>query len=96
MRGASPHLRVGNISSRRAIIDVRDLVEALILLSELGDPGEAYNISADDAHRIGDLIPIFAGLAGTRLAATVDPALLRPSDEPCILGNCERLKQRTG
>lgn len=96
MRGASPHLRVGNISSRRAIIDVRDLVEALILLSELGEPGEAYNISADDAHRIGDLIPIFAGLAGTRLAATVDPALLRPSDEPCILGNCERLKQRTG
>ena len=96
MRGADPLLRVGNIGSRRAIIDVRDLVEALILLAEFGEPGEAYNISADAAHRIGDLIPMFEDLAGTRLAATVDPALLRPSDEPCILGNCERLKQRTG
>lgn len=96
MRGADPHLRVGNIGSRRAIIDVRDLVEALILLAEFGEPGEAYNISADAAHRVGDLIPMLETLAGTRLVAAVDPSLLRPSDEPCILGNCDRLKQRTG
>lgn len=96
MRGADTNLRVGNLDSRRAIIDVRDLVEALILLAGCGEPGEAYNISADAAHRISDLVSMFEGLAGTRLKATVDPVLLRPSDEPCILGNCDRLKQRTG
>ncbi len=96
MRGGAPHLRVGNIESRRAIIDVRDLVDALILLAEFGEPGEAYNISADAAHRIGDLIAMFEDLAGIRLPARQDPALLRPSDEVCILGNSERLKQRTG
>lgn len=96
MRGARPGLRVGNIESRRAIIDVHDLVHALILLAEFGDPGEAYNICADTAHRIGDLIPLFEELAGTRLHPEIDPSLLRPSDEACILGSTDRLKQRTG
>jgi GDP-4-dehydro-6-deoxy-D-mannose reductase len=96
MRGADPELQVGNLSARRAIIDVRDLVGALMLLVEHGDPGEAYNICADDAHRIGDLIPLFEQLAGTRLHPLVDPRLLRPTDEACILGSTDRLKQRTG
>lgn len=96
MNGADPTLLVGNIETRRAIIDVADLVQALILLAKFGDPGEAYNISADTAHRIGDLIPLFEQLAGTRLHPTLDPTLLRPSDEACILGSTERLKQRTG
>jgi nucleoside-diphosphate-sugar epimerase len=96
MRGANAALRVGNIETRRAIIDVRDLVDALILLAEFGDPGEAYNICADTAHRIGDLIPLFEQFAGTRLYPEIDPSLLRPSDEACILGSTDRLKQRTG
>lgn len=96
MRGGNAALRVGNIETRRAIIDVRDLVQALILLTEFGDPGEAYNICADTAHRIGDLIPLFERFSGIRLHPEVDPSLLRPSDEACILGSTDRLKQRTG
>ena len=34
-------LRVGNLESRRAIMDVRDLVAALVLLAARGAPGEA-------------------------------------------------------
>lgn len=96
IRGANAPLRVGNLNSRRAIIDVRDLVQGLILLAEFGDPGEAYNICADTAHRIGDLIPMFEQLAGMKLVTEIDPTLLRPSDEACILGSTDRLKQRTG
>ena len=89
-------LRVGNLDTRRAIIDVRDLVEAMILLAEHGEPGEAYNICSDTAHRIGDLIPLFEHLAGMKLQLKVDPTLFRPSDEPLIFGRNDRLKQRTG
>lgn len=89
-------LRVGNLETRRAIIDVRDLVNALILLSQQGDPGEAYNIGSDVAYRIGDLIPLFEDLACMKLPLRVDPLLFRPSDEAVIFGCCERLKQRTG
>jgi nucleoside-diphosphate-sugar epimerase len=89
-------LRVGNLETRRAILDVRDLVSALILLAERGEPGEAYNISADHASRIGDLIPLLERLAGVTLAVEPDPTLFRPSDEPVILGRNTKLKERTG
>jgi nucleoside-diphosphate-sugar epimerase len=89
-------LRVGNIETRRAILDVRDLISALILLAERGAPGEAYNICADRAWRIGDLIPLLEELAGVTLTVEPDPALFRPSDEPVILGRNTKLKERTG
>jgi nucleoside-diphosphate-sugar epimerase len=89
-------LRVGNLEARRAILDVRDLIAALVLLAARGEPGEVYNICADQAVRVGDLIPIFARLAGIDLALAPDPALLRPSDEPLILGRTDKLKRRTG
>jgi len=89
-------LRVGNVETRRAILDVRDLISALILLAERGAPGEAYNICADRAWRIGDLIPLLEELAGVTLTVEPDPALFRPTDEPVILGRNTKLKERTG
>jgi GDP-4-dehydro-6-deoxy-D-mannose reductase len=89
-------LRVGNLETRRAILDVRDLVAALILLAERGEPGEAYNICADRAWRIGELIPMLEELSGVALTVAPDPALFRPSDEPVILGRNTKLKERTG
>jgi GDP-4-dehydro-6-deoxy-D-mannose reductase len=89
-------LRVGNIEARRAILDVRDTVAALLLLAERGEPGEAYNVCHDTSWRIGDLIPMLEQLAGVPLPVSVDPALFRPSDEAVILGSSEKLKMRTG
>ncbi len=89
-------LRVGNLETRRAILDVRDLVSALILLADRGEAGEAYNICADRAWRIGDLIPLLERLAGITLTVEPDPVLFRPSDEPVILGRNTKLKERTG
>jgi nucleoside-diphosphate-sugar epimerase len=89
-------LRVGNLETRRAIMDVRDLIAALPLLAERGAPGEAYNICGDTAHRIAELIPVFERLAGITLTLAPDPALFRPSDEAVILGRNTKLKERTG
>ena len=89
-------LRVGNLETRRAILDVRDMIDALILLAERGEPGEAYNICGDRAWRIGDLIPIFEQLEDRTFALFHDPALYRPSDEPVILGSTKKLMERTG
>jgi nucleoside-diphosphate-sugar epimerase len=89
-------MRVGNIDARRAILDVRDTISAMILLAERGAPGEAYNICADQAWRIGDLIPLLEELAGISLAVEPDPTLFRPTDEPVILGRNTKLKERTG
>ena len=89
-------LRTGNLDTRRAIMDVRDLVSALILLAERGSPGDAYNICGDEAWRIGDLVPILGRLAGIELRTEPDPALFRPSDEAVIFGQNDKLKAATG
>ncbi len=89
-------LRVGNLDAKRAIMDVGDLIAALVLLAERGEPGEVYNICGSDAWKIGDLIPKFEEIAGVQLEVEQDPALLRPSDEAIILGDNRKLKQRTG
>lgn len=96
VRGGGGALRVGNLDARRAILDVRDLLAALTLLAARGEPGEAYNICAEQARPVGDLVPIFAHLAGRALPLETDPALLRPSDEPVILGRTDKLRARTG
>jgi GDP-4-dehydro-6-deoxy-D-mannose reductase len=89
-------LAVGNLETRRAILDVRDLVGALLALARLGLPGEVYNICGEKAYRIGDLIPLFEAAAGCKFEVAPDPNLLRPSDEPIIVGSTTRLKQATG
>ena len=57
-KGKADKLLVGNISTKRAITDVRDLVIALELLSEKGTAGEVYNVSGDKAYLISDIIEI--------------------------------------
>ncbi len=89
-------LRVGNLDVRRAIMDVRDSIDALLALAERGEPGEAYNICADAPVRIGELIPIFEQLVGMSLHVACDPALLRPTDEPVIHGRNDKLRRQTG
>lgn len=89
-------LRVGNLKTRRAIMDVTDLISALVLLSEHGAPGEAYNICANETHEMGELIPILEKLTGKYLEIEQDPALLRHSDEAVIFGSNDKLRERTG
>ncbi len=95
-RGQATKLRVGNIETRRAITDVRDLILALVALSEKGKWGEVYNISGEKAYLIKDLIPVLKKEIGKDFENEVDPTLLRPSDEPIIYGDASRLKKDTG
>lgn len=89
-------VRHGNLNTQRAIIDVRDMVAALVSLARNGRPGEAYNICAESAIKVADLLEIYFDIAGQRLKTEVDPALLRPSDEPIIFGDTTRIRKDTG
>ncbi len=95
-KGRGAALEVGNLETRRAITDVRDLVTALILLSEKGRWGEVYNISGERVYRIADLIPMIEAEIGRKLEVQVNPKFLRPTDEPIIFGDSSRLKADTG
>jgi GDP-4-dehydro-6-deoxy-D-mannose reductase len=95
-KGRGEALEVGNLETRRAITDVRDLVSALLLLARKGRHGEVYNISGEKVYRIGDLIPMIEAEVGRKLETRVNPRFLRPTDEPIIFGDSSRLKADTG
>ena len=95
-KGAENIFRVGNLETRRAITDVRDLVNAMVLLSEKGNSGDVYNVSGDKVYLVKDIIPLIGKAVGIKLNVVVDDRLLRPSDEPIIFGDSSKLKRDTG
>lgn len=91
-----PRLLVGNLDARRDITDVRDTVRAYTLIADRGRPGRAYNVCRGEAHRVGDLLERLVGRALIPIAVERDPARLRPSDNPVVLGSAARLEADTG
>ena len=89
-------LRTGTLDTRRAFLHVEDLIAALTALSLKGTPGEAYNISGEQVVSIGELIPMFEAAAGFQITPDIDRKLLRPTDEPVIMGSTAKLRRDTG
>lgn len=89
-------LRVGNLDTKRAIMDQRDLVKALMLLAEKGNAGDVYNISSEYVYQMKDIVTMIEEQIGHKLEIKVDPALIRPTDEKIIVGDVSKLKSDTG
>jgi GDP-4-dehydro-6-deoxy-D-mannose reductase len=90
-----PVLHVGNLEARRDITDVRDTVRAYRMLVDRGGPGP-YNVCRGEAYRVADLLDILVSLAKTTFRIQPDPARMRPSDNPLVLGSAARLAADTG
>ncbi len=91
-----PVLRVGNLEPRRDFTHTRDVARALWLLIEHGRPGEVYNLCAGEATRIGEIVDLVVARGRVPVEVRVDPARLRPTDEPILLGDNRRLREATG
>lgn len=89
-------LRCGNLKTKRAIMDQRDLVNALMLLAEKGRAGDVYNISSEHIYQMEDIVQMIEKQIGHELIRKVDSTLIRPTDERIIVGNVEKLKSDTG
>ena len=91
-----PVLNVGNLEARRDFTHTRDVARALWLLSERGTPGEVYNLCSGHAIRIGDIVQLVLERGRVPVEVRVDPARLRPSDEPVLMGDNTKLREATG
>jgi GDP-4-dehydro-6-deoxy-D-mannose reductase len=85
-------LKVGNLSSARDFIDVRDGVAGMMMLLQKGRPGEAVNICTGNSFTIDEVLHMLIKVSGLKVEVVEDPALLRPSDEPLLLGDNEKLR----
>jgi nucleoside-diphosphate-sugar epimerase len=91
-----PIIEVGNLTPRRAFLDVNDTVRGFYLAALKGKPGEAYNLCATTTYEIGELLRTAIRLSGVK--AEIRPAahLMRPSDEKIIFGSTDKFRKRTG
>ncbi|MFH1856470.1 MAG: GDP-mannose 4,6-dehydratase [Candidatus Omnitrophota bacterium] len=91
-----PIIYVGNLDAKRDFTDVRDTVRGYWLSLEKGKAGEAYNICSQKAYSIKEVLDML--LAKTKLSITIkeDPARMRPSDVPILLGDCSKFTKQTG
>ena len=91
-----PVLQVGNLEAKRDITDVRDTVRAYRLLISRGKSRQPYNVCSGRAYRIADLLEILIAGAHAKIRVETDPARLRASDTPLVLGSYARLEADTG
>ena len=91
-----PVIEVGNLEPRRDYLDAEDAVRGLWLLLEHGKSGEVYNLCSGVAPQVRELLDMYLDLARIPLEVRVDPARLRPADEPILLGDNRKLRADTG
>ncbi|HEY0735617.1 MAG TPA: GDP-mannose 4,6-dehydratase [Herpetosiphonaceae bacterium] len=91
-----PVIAVGNLEPRRDFTHTSDVARALWLLLDRGQPGQVYNLCSGTATRIGDIVEIVRQQGRVPVEIRVDPARLRPSDEPLLMGDNSKLRTATG
>lgn len=91
-----PFIFVGNLEPRRDFTHTSDVARALWLLLDRGQPGQVYNLCSGTATRIGDIVEIVRQQGRVPVEIRVDPARMRPSDEPLLMGDNSKLRAATG
>lgn len=91
-----PVIEVGNLDAVRDFSDVRDVVRAYWGLVERGRPGAVYNVCSGRGVRMRELLDMLIGISGARVEVRVDPARLRPSDVPELVGDPSRIQADLG
>lgn len=89
-------LLVGNVTTKRAITDVRDTINGFYLALERATPGEVYNISGETVYEIEEIIGYLREIVDFDFELKTDPKLIRPTDEPIIYGDSSKFKKDTG
>ena len=88
-------LSIGN-DVVRDYLHVRDVASAYVALAERGTPGEAYNVASGVGVSVRRLAADVLLQAGVNADITTEPALVRPTDIPVLVGSPAKLADATG
>jgi len=91
-----PVIRTGDIDVTRDFTDVRDVMDAYLLLLERGKSGEVYNVCSGVEQSVRDLLMRLLRLAGIDPKVEVDRERLRRSEQQRICGSPRKLERDTG
>ncbi|MBI2140878.1 GDP-mannose 4,6-dehydratase [Candidatus Woesearchaeota archaeon] len=96
-KGRQPAVvRVGDLKVVRDFTDVRDVVNAYLLLLQKGRPGEVYNVCSGRACTIGEVLDRLVRLSGLKVAFEQEASRLREQAVPVLHGDNSKLVAATG
>lgn len=99
MRGEQEKiLRVGNLETKRVVMDVADCVNAYyLLMSNPKSNKNVYNVCGKDVQKMGYYTDTLIKLSGlSDIEKEIDQKLYRPIDIQVQIGDCTKLKELTG
>jgi GDP-4-dehydro-6-deoxy-D-mannose reductase len=92
-------LLVGDIRVERDFLDVRDVVDAYLLILAGADslpPRSLFNVASGEARRVSDLLDLMARASTRPFDVEVDSARFRPAEIPRAVGDAAALRRRFG
>jgi GDP-4-dehydro-6-deoxy-D-mannose reductase len=92
----APMLETGNLDAVRDLSDVRDVVQAYLLLLERGRPGEAYNICSGEARPMKSALNYLLTLTKVDIEVRQKVDERRSAEPTVVRGNSEKLRRETG
>ncbi len=86
-----PLMLVGNLTTERDLLDVRDVVEAYIAMAQDGEPGEIYNVCSGVPMRIQDILRLLIQIADVPVEVREDRSKFREADLRTFYGDNAKL-----
>lgn len=87
---------VGDLSVKRDLSDVRDIVGGYRLMAEKGDPGRAYNLCSGKAVSIKQVLNGLLSLTKVPIKVNLDKSRFRKNDIPILRGDNSRAAKELG
>lgn len=94
--GKPGSIYVGNLSAKRDLGDVRDMVCAYRMLLENDTKSKVFNVGSGSCYMMGDILKYIVSLTNQHIDIIVDPDKLRPVDNPIIWCDNSRIQQEIG
>lgn len=91
-----PIVKIGDGSIVRDFIDIDDVIRAYDSILAKGVAGEVYNVCSGKGHSILDIVTCLSELTQIQVTVEQNTDLIRPVDNPVLVGSYEKLHQVTG
>jgi GDP-4-dehydro-6-deoxy-D-mannose reductase len=91
-----PLIRVGDLTARRDLSDVRDIVRGYRLVAAKGKSGQAYQLCSGRSVAIKQVLQTLLSLSSAKIKVATDPTRLRKSDIPVLRGSNRKATRELG
>jgi GDP-4-dehydro-6-deoxy-D-mannose reductase len=92
----SPVVETGNLSPRRDLTDVRDVVQAYMRLMEDGRSGEVYNIATGCVYSIQEVLDQLLTLTTKKVEVRPRAERMRPGEATALRSDAGKLRRELG